>query len=87
MAEHGVVVAGSDCCIASLGDAGRRRWWELCCCSSELGGGTDSSGGGGVCGGKEGGAEGRRMVQGWRAMRCRGYECRAGAVEGGLYSG
>jgi hypothetical protein len=25
VAEHGVVVAGSDSCIASVGDAGRRR--------------------------------------------------------------
>lgn len=25
VAEHGVVVAGSDCGIASVGDAGRRR--------------------------------------------------------------
>lgn len=54
VAEHGAVVAGSDC-IASVGDAGRRRWWVLSCCCSELGGGTDSSGGGG--GGEEGGAE------------------------------
>jgi hypothetical protein len=66
VAEHGVVVAGSDCGIASVGDAGRRR----CCCELGTRRRNSSSGSGGVGSGGEGGAEGVVVVQGWTAMQC-----------------
>lgn len=83
--EHGVVVAGSDCGIASVGDAGRRR----CYCELGTRRRNSSSGGGGVGGGEEGGAEGVVRVQGCSAMQwwCCIAKSGAGAVHRGLYSG
>lgn len=83
VAEHGAVVAGSDCGIASVGvmqGGGGAN-------ASELGTrrrNSSSFGGGGVGGGGEGGAEVVVIVQ---RVECNAMQCRGYGVYRGLYSG